>query len=240
MNVHILQHVTFEGPGAIADWCIANGHQINIHLLSAPRMVLPDVEDVDLLVIMGGPMNVYDEDTHPWLAAEKVFIREFLTTDRPVLGICLGAQLLAVCSGASVGSATQLEIGWFAVKPTVAAENFPWLYSLLAVEPILFHWHGDRFAIPAGGENLAITEANDNQAFVLSGGRVVGLQFHPEVTPPLLEQMMAEGRHELRPGSFVQGSDTILTHAEYRKAGMLMRGVMEHLEGMIAYERSIK
>ncbi|HLZ89445.1 MAG TPA: type 1 glutamine amidotransferase, partial [Puia sp.] len=219
MRVHVLQHVLFEGPGSIADWCVAGGHALSVTPLYSAGGVLPDVEVVDLLVIMGGPMSVYDDEVHPWLATEKEFIRAFLETEKPVLGICLGAQLLAVCCGARVGRAIHTEIGWFPVSPTPAAAAFPWLDSLLASRPVLFHWHGDRFEIPAGAENLVSTEANDNQAFVLLGGRVVGLQFHPEMTPVLLEQMLAEGRHELRVSDFVQTEDSMITGAEYRDAG---------------------
>jgi len=195
--------------------------------------VLPDVHAIDLLVIMGGPMNVYEEDKHPFLVREKDFIHAFLAINRPVLGICLGAQLLAVCCGAKVGGAPHLEIGWFPVRPANAAHGYPWLYSLLASEPVLFHWHGDRFDIPMDDDNMAMTDANDNQAFVLAEGRVIGLQFHPEVTPTLLEQMVAEGRNELLPGGFVQSAEAIVSGAEYRDAGMVMRGVLEHLAGVM-------
>ena len=229
MRVHVLQHVPFEGPGSIADWCVAGGHALNITPLFIPNNALPETAAVDLLVNMGGPMSVYDEQIHPWLAAEKEFIRTFLTTGKPVLGICLGAQLLALCCGATVGRAAHPEIGWYPVSPTPAAAVFPWLNALLANRPVLFHWHGERFEIPAGAENLAETDANDNQAFILGEGRIVGLQFHPEMTPVLLEQMVAEGRHELVAGGFVQSADAIGAGAEYRKSGVVMRGVLDHL-----------
>jgi GMP synthase-like glutamine amidotransferase len=231
MNVHVLQHVPLEGPGSIEDWCLAGGHSLRVTPLYSPGAFLPDAGAIDLLVIMGGPMSVYDDALFPWLAAEKEFIKAFLQTQKPVLGICLGSQLLALCSGASVGKAAQLEIGWFPVEPTPAAEALPWLHSLLVSRPVLFHWHGDRFGIPAGAENLVSTEANDNQAFALAGGRVIGLQFHPEVTPVLLEQMVAEGRNELRPGGFVQSADCIFSEATYRDPGMVVRGVLNHLKG---------
>lgn len=232
-NIHVLQHVPFEGPGSIADWCAARSHTLSFTPLYASELVLPDPDAVDLLVIMGGPMSVYDEPLYPWLEAEKDLITSFLREDKPVLGICLGAQLLAVCSGADVGPATNKEVGWFPVYPTPAAAEAPWLYSLLESRPVLFHWHGDRFAIPAGAVNLAATDANDNQAFLLNGGRVVGLQFHPEVTPALLELMVAEGRHELRVGGFIQSANTILNSGSYDAPGVVMRGVLDHLSGFV-------
>jgi GMP synthase-like glutamine amidotransferase len=229
MNIHVLQHVPFEGPGSIGDWCIANGHTMTTTLLCSPDAVLPETGTVDVLVIMGGPMNVYEEATHPFLLEEKDFIRGFLRTGRPALGICLGAQLLAVCAGARVVRAPNPEIGWFEVRPTPAARQHPWLCSLLAAGPLLFHWHGDRFEIPPGAENLAITEANDNQAFVLGKGRIAGLQFHPEITPALLSQMVAEGRNELIAGAFIQSPETILSKADFREPGIFMRGIMDWL-----------
>jgi GMP synthase-like glutamine amidotransferase len=228
MRVQVLQHVPFEGPGSIADWCIAGGHALSVTPMYSPGVELPAIAGIDLLVIMGGPMNVYDDEIHPWLTAEKEFIRTYLAKEKPVLGICLGAQLLALCCGASVGRAAYPEIGWFTVSTTPAAAAFPWLHSLLAGQPLLFHWHGDRFEIPAGADNLVMTAANDNQAFVLCGGRVVGLQFHPEITPVLLEQMVAEGRHELRANGFVQSAGAIIAGAQYRPAGVIMRGVLDH------------
>jgi GMP synthase-like glutamine amidotransferase len=233
MNVHVLQHVPFEGPGSIEDWCLAGGHTLRITPLYSPGAVLPDIGDVDLLVIMGGPMNVYEDAIYPWLVVEKTFIGAFLQSGKPVLGICLGAQLLSLCCGASVGRAAHLEIGWFPVEATPAAAAFPWLNTLLATRPVLFHWHGDRMEIPAGASNLVSTKANDNQAFALEGGRIVGLQFHPEVTPGLLEQMVAEGRDELRVNAFVQSADEISSVAAYRDAGAVMRGVLDHLRGLV-------
>lgn len=229
MNVHILQHVSSEGPGSIEDWCLANGHTMSVTPLYMPAVALPDISVVDLLVVMGGPMSVYDDGIFPWLVSEKMFIRDFLATGKPVLGICLGAQLLAVCSGVRVERALHPEIGWFRVSPTPAAVALPWFRSLLARQPVLFHWHGDRFEIPHGAANLAITEANDNQAFVL-GGHAVGLQFHPEMTPALLEQMVAEGRRELNGGRFVQSEEAIIGQAAYRESGSVMRGVLDYLE----------
>lgn len=233
MNVHVLQHVPFEGPGSVEDWCVAGGHSLHITHLYSAGMNMPVMAGIDLLVIMGGPMNVYEDHLYPWLAAEKAFITEFLRSGKPVLGICLGAQLLALCCGAPVGRAAHLEIGWFPVEATPAAAAYPWLQALLAARPVLFHWHGDRLGIPAGASNLVSTTANDNQAFALEGGRVVGLQFHPEVTPGLLEQMVAEGRDELRAEAFVQSADEIYSAAAYRDAGMVMRGVLDHLRAFV-------
>lgn len=228
MNVHIFQHVPFEGPGIIADWCLSKGHRMTTTGWYAPEHHLPTPDQVDLLVIMGGPMGVYDENIHPWLREEKAYITSFLQKDKPILGICLGAQLLAVCSGAIVKAAPQKEIGWFPVKPTAAAKDQPWFYSIFESEPVLFHWHGDRFEIPTGAVNLAYTAANDNQAFLLHE-KALGLQFHTEIKKDGLFRMMDEGRDELQEGAYIQSADTILSTSCFEGSHHIMRKVLEHL-----------
>ena len=228
MNIHVLQHVPFEGPGIITDWCLSHGHQMDITPLYSPDHRLPSVDAVDLLIIMGGPMGAYEEDIYPWLKEEKAFIQTFLQQDKPVLGICLGAQLLAVCSGAIVRPAPQKEIGWFPVKPTAAARNEPWFHSLFENNPILFHWHGDRFEIPKHAVDLALTEANDNQAFLLYE-KALGLQFHAEVNEEGLRQMVQEGLHELQEGAYIQPAEVLLASPSFDVAHPIMRAILDHL-----------
>ncbi|WP_158559296.1 glutamine amidotransferase-related protein [Deminuibacter soli] len=228
MNVHVLQHVSFEGPEFIADWCAEKGHHLTYTRFYQPGAPLPTQNDVDFLVIMGGPMGVYDTDIYPWLQQEKDFITAFLTTNKPVLGICLGAQLLSVCAGAAVQPAPQKEIGWFPVMPVAATTAVPWLQALLQHNPVLFHWHGDRFNIPAGAVNLAATAANDNQAFLL-GNNQLALQFHAEVKPDGMQRMITAGLDELQPGSFIQSADTITGKANFSASNTIMRGMLEQL-----------
>jgi len=228
MNIHVLQHVPFEGPGIITEWCRRHGHHLDITPLYSPQYRLPSTDAVDMLFIMGGPMGVYDEEIYPWLRAEKDFIHDFLQLDRPVLGICLGAQLLAVCSGAIVRPAPQKEIGWFPVQPTAAARNEPWFYSLFETTPILFHWHGDRFDIPKDAVELAFTEANDNQAFLMNK-KVLGLQFHAEVNEDGLRHMVQEGLHELQEGDYIQPAEVLLASPSFNVAHPIMQAVLDHL-----------
>jgi GMP synthase-like glutamine amidotransferase len=228
MTVHILQHVPFEGPGMITDWCRSKSHPVSFTRFYAPGFTLPDPASVDLLVVMGGPMGVYDEKDLPWLSTEKTFLAEAMRLDKRILGVCLGAQLLASVAGASVGRAPQKEIGWFEVFPTEAAAGHPWFYALLKDHPVLFHWHGDRFEVPPGASNLAFTEANDNQAFLL-GDRILGLQFHGEIRAGDLAPMVKAGSGELQAGKYIQSPSSMLCHPSLEQAHAFMRGVLTHL-----------
>ena len=208
LNVLVLQHVPFEGPGAIAPWLIARGHRLTVVRVDEDQ-VLPAAGAVDLLVIMGGPMGVQDEALHPWLATEKRFIHDVIAAGAAVLGICLGAQLIAAVLGARVGPNPVREIGWFPLEAVpsngaCSAElfRFPDAINVL-------HWHGDTFALPAGAVCLARSAACEHQAFQL-GRRIIGLQCHLETTPEALRQLVDACGDELRPEPFVQSAEQIL------------------------------
>ena len=150
---------------------------------------LPEPDSVDLLVIMGGPMNVYEDDEYPWLNGEKDFIRACISEGKAVLGICLGAQLIAEVLGGEVTRAPHEEIGWHPVELTEPGRglqvfaDFPDRFTTL-------QWHGDTFSIPPGATHAASSEAVSNQAFTFDGGRVIGLQFHLEETRETLEELV--------------------------------------------------
>jgi GMP synthase (glutamine-hydrolysing) len=170
-----------EGTGKIADWISDRGHSVSsTHLYRGES--LPDDDAFDFLVIMGGPMNIYEYRNHPWLTAEKQFIRRAIDSGKYVLGVCLGAQLIADVLGAKIYQNSKMEIGWFPVRFNVgrksvrALENFP-------DELTVLHWHGDTFDLPEGAVHLAESDACRNQAFAL-GQRVIGLQFHIEMDEP--------------------------------------------------------
>jgi GMP synthase-like glutamine amidotransferase len=170
---------------------------------------LPDPGRVDLVIAMGGPMSVDDEQAHPWLAPEKEFIRETIRLGQPVVGICLGAQLIASALGSRVYPGRHTEIGWFPVE-AVAADGDVFQ---LPGELMAFHWHGETFDLPDGAVCLAKSEACDNQAFQI-GRNVVGLQFHLETTPRSAAQLLQHCGHELVPGEFVQTEPVIRETSE--------------------------
>ena len=194
MTVHYLQHVPFEGLGAIEDWCVARGQAITAtRLFSEP---LPPRFEGDLLVVLGGPMNVYEEKRYAWLAAEKRFLQEAIKEGGRVLGICLGAQLLSDVLGGSVSRNPEIEIGWYPVQLTMEASAVP-SFDRLPQRFTALHWHGDTFSIPEGAVRLAGSQACANQAFAWDGGRVLGLQFHLEETVDSLTLLVEHAGDEL-------------------------------------------
>ncbi len=205
MHAHYLQHVPFEGLGSIEPWLQSNGYTLSSTPFFATTQ-LPDPNAIDLLVIMGGPMSVNDEDQFPWLALEKQFIRDVIALDKPVLGICLGAQLIANAMGAKVFPNHVKEIGWFPVQAVASADPSVFRFP---TSHIVFHWHGDTFELPAQAVLLASSEGCKNQAFQL-GQRVIGLQFHLETTPKAARDIVAHCRHELVPARYVQTEAEIL------------------------------
>lgn len=207
MHIHILQHVPFEGEGIIADWAQQNRATVS-HTRFFAHEALPANLDFDLLVVMGGPMGIYDETEHPWLADEKKFIQQAVAQGVKVLGICLGAQLLAHVLGANVTRNAHKEIGWFPLHVTHARHPLFSDFYQLGASPV-FHWHGDTFAIPDGCVHLFGSEACVNQAFI-KGYQVIGLQFHLELKAENLSQLIEHGHHELADLPFVQSENELL------------------------------
>ncbi len=208
MNLHYIQHVPFEGPGSILEWADErNWNTANTMLYNNES--LPDIESFDVLVVMGGPMGVHDEEQYPWLAQEKEFLQMVIDSGKPVLGICLGAQLLANCLGAHVQKNIVKEIGWFPVSLTPPGWDSPVFKGIPATFEA-FHWHGDMFRIPEGGLHMANSEACPNQAFTWKD-KVIGLQFHIETTRESLESIVRNCGDELRVESeYVQRPEVIL------------------------------
>lgn len=215
MKVHYLQHVHFEGLGYIETWLKENNHSISVTRFYETDYSLPSVTEIDALIVMGGSMGVYDEDQFIWLQEEKTFIKNCIQADKKVLGICLGAQLIADCLGAKVTQAAHKEIGWSSVKPTEECKQLSWFYDLFKRNPTVFHWHGDKFEIPDNRtSNLLISEANDNQAFCYNNN-LIGLQFHLEVTEETTTLMLENGVSELENKPFVQPVAEIQNGTKY-------------------------
>jgi GMP synthase-like glutamine amidotransferase len=228
MRAHYLQHVSFEGLGSIDAWLDSAGYEITGTRLYETTD-FPALDGVDLVVVMGGPMSVNDEDEFPWLSREKEFIRRAIDSGKPVLGICLGAQLIANAMGAKVYRHSVKEIGWFPVQGTSADSA-----SLFKFPPStrVFHWHGETFDLPPGATLIARSEGCENQAFQI-GTSVIGLQFHLETTPESAREIISNCRHELIPSRYVQTGEEILSAppASYASINRLMREVLAFITG---------
>lgn len=213
MQIHVVQHVPFEGPASFADWALDRRHQLTTTRLYQGD-ALPEIDDSwDWLLVMGGPMNVYEEARYPWLAAEKAFIGRAIAAGKTVIGVCLGAQLIAAALGARVRRAIEKEIGWFPVDLTRQGRD-SLFGDVLPERFVAFHWHGDTFDIPAGAPPLASSAVCPNQAFLYQG-RVLGLQLHMEVTPESVAHLLAHCGDELVPGRYVQTAAAIQAGAAH-------------------------
>lgn len=178
-----LRHVAFEDLGSFAPLLAARGFTIRYAEVPLGQLDADAAANAELLVVLGGPIGACEEESYPFLGAEIAVLAARLRAERPVLGICLGAQLMARALGAAVAPGPAKEIGWAPLALTEAGRAS--CLRHLDGAPVL-HWHGDRFELPAGATRLAATPLCPNQAFA-SGVRALALQFHPEATAAGLE-----------------------------------------------------
>ena len=212
IRIHYLQHVSYEDPGCILQWAHAGGHQITSTKFFEHQQ-LPDLSEIDWLIVMGGPMGIYDEAAYPWLKNEKAYLRMAIRQNKTVMGICLGAQLIAAALGANVYPNRFKEIGWFEITLSEQGKIHPLLSNFEQRFPV-FHWHGDTFDLPVNAQLLASSTACKNQAFAL-GNKVLGLQFHFEVTAESLIKMVENGKHELQAAQYIQSAGQLLSQTDH-------------------------
>ena len=229
MRIHYLQHEPFEGLGSMEAWFRGRGAVLSAtHLYRGDT--LPEPAAFDWLVIMGGGMSVNDELVFPWLIAEKELVRQAIAQGRRVLGVCLGAQLIAAALGARVYRNRVKEIGWWPLTRAEGMDTHP-LGAVLPDGAEVFHWHGETFDLPAGAVRLAGSQACANQAMAV-GLRVLGLQFHLETTEESARELIAGSAGDLAPGPFVQTAVAMLARPE--RFASLNRQMARVLEALAA------
>lgn len=228
MRIHFLQHVPFEGPAGIGVWASGKGHGTSLTPLFEDAE-LPDYDDFDWLVVMGGPMGIHDDAKYPWLVREKQFLRESIDRGKTVVGICLGAQLIAEALGARVYRNAHKEIGWLPIELTDEGRESR-LLVFFSHRFEVFQWHGDTFDLPEGAVHLARSEGCEHQAF-LYDGRVLGLQFHLESTHESVGELVANCADEILPGPYVQGAERMLaaTEGDFVRIHHALFGILDRL-----------
>jgi GMP synthase (glutamine-hydrolysing) len=196
-KVFVLQHIACEGLGILEE--VFQDREMDYRYIRLYQgEALPSPEDVaeSALIILGGPMNVYEEDVYPYLKAETELIRYGLSAKIPMIGICLGAQMIAHAAGARIYPGQTKEIGWYPIQMEAAAAKDE-LFSLVEPDNRVFQWHGDTFDLPAGAVHLASSNLFPHQAFRLNNN-VYALQFHLEVTRDMVINWVDEYREEVK------------------------------------------
>jgi len=227
MKISVLQHAAYEGPGEIAVWAEQRGHSLSIHQIYRGDS-FPRLDAFDLLVVMGGEMNIYQYRDWPWLKPERELIQAAMEQNKRLVGICLGAQLIADALGTRVVQNPEYEIGWMPVRWTEDARD---AFPILPPTTTVLHWHGDTFELPSGATRLAASEGCPEQGYLIKN-KCLGLQFHMEVDPALVQQFV-DGQAEWPTGPYAQTPNVILSesgkyHEENRS---LLHGMLDRFCG---------
>lgn len=222
LRIHALFHTDYAELTYIKQWAHSHHHSINVSR-SYNDEPLPAQDSFDWLIVMGGPMSVHDEGKHPWLIAEKRLIKQSIDAGKTVIGVCLGAQLIAHCLGARVQPSGVKEIGWLPIQLTPEGRAHPLLQDLPKQNFTVFHFHGDGFDCPQGAISIATSKAWANQGFIYQtplhkalGTWIMGWQCHFEVTKESLAKMVVNGNDAIQNGlidypNTVQSADEIIT-----------------------------
>ncbi len=228
MKLHYFQHVPFEDLAKIENWAILNNFQISSTKFFNDYNKI-DIDSIDWLVIMGGPMNIYEYGKYPWLKEEKLMIEKFIKKGKFVLGICLGAQLIADVLGVRVYKNNYKEIGWLPIN-FIKKQNH--ILDNIFLDSIhVFQWHGDTFNIPEGAIKIASSEACPNQGFIYEN-KVIGLQFHIESTLKSIKKLIRSCGNEIKIDRYIQNEQEILNNTKLyqKKANNLLYKILESIK----------
>lgn len=239
LRIHALFHTDYEDFNFIKKWANSQHHIMSVSR-SYDNEALPELDSFDWLIVLGGPMSVHDEDKHPWLIKEKRLIKQSIHAGKTVIGICLGAQLIAHCLGANVQPSAVKEIGWLPMRLTPTGQAHPLLQDLPKQDFTVFHFHADGFDCPRGASIIGSTDAWANQGFIYQtplhkerGTWVLAWQCHFEVTKESLAKMVANGNNAIQSGlkeypntvqsaaEIIELSDKYITKNNERLAAML-------------------
>ncbi len=225
MKIHCFRHTELAVSDYLPTWAANHGHSWECTLVPSAKR-LPRLSDLDCLIVLGGPMSVWHEDMHPWLRVEKQYLEKVITAGKLLLGICLGAQLLADVLGARTYTGLHQEIGWFPVETTTESRN-TWLGNVLPSSFVTYLWHGDTYDLPNGAVHIARSAAFENQGFIWN--HTMALQFHLEVRPAWVRLLAARDAHVLVPAPYIQSADKILGQPErlYRDNNTLMDALLQ-------------
>jgi GMP synthase-like glutamine amidotransferase len=228
MKICVLQHAVSEGPGEIATWAELRGHEVSVYQLYRGEH-LPRFDSFDMLVVMGGEMNIYQYRFWPWLKPEREFIKATLDKGKPVVGICLGAQFIADALGARAVQNAEVELGWWPVTWTNTARA---VFPELPASSTVLHWHGDTFELPAGAIRLGLSEGCPQQGFVIKD-KCLALQFHLEVNPDIVADFV-KSQDEWPEGPLVQTQERVQSEAasHYEKDRALLHSLLDRFCGL--------
>lgn len=221
MNIHVLQHAEWETIGQLNNWFSDKGlNYSTTHLYKGESL---PTNKIDFLIVMGGPMGIFDDEVYPWLKEERKLIKQTISSGAKVLGICLGSQFIADALGAKVFPGKEKEIGFFDINKTITNSITKDCPSKFEV----FHWHGDTFETPKGATNLFNSELTENQGFIFDN-RVIALQFHLEVGKKEIECFVKNGIEELSPSTYVQNKKSILNrNFDFEKSNSYLFNILD-------------
>ena len=231
MKIHCLLHTENPGHTFFPEWAALHGHSWASSVVPlVPE--LPSPQEVDCLIVLGGPMSAWEDQRFPWLTTEKRFIEAFIDTGKPLLGVCLGAQILADVLGARTYPGPHKEIGWHSAEAAPEGRQ-TWVGGLLPARFETFFWHGDTFELPGCAVRIAGSAAFRNQGFVCN--QVLALQFHLEVKPGWVQMLVQRDAQELRAAPYVQTAEAVLGKPEalYRANNLLMTRLLNRWLGSV-------